>query len=91
MVITIQKTLIFVTGAEKSLNQIRSGTGHGQPGWKTSGQGTPYGMKPGKLGHFREEKNIVMIGIILVCAVVVAGIDTYFGVSHVLNRDETAQ
>lgn len=61
-----------------------------RPDRERSGQGTPSGVKQGKPGRSREEKKIMMIGIILACAVVVAGIGAYFGVSHFLDRDETA-
>ena len=51
-------------------------------------QNVPSGKKPEKSGHSREEKKIIVIGIILACIVVVAGIGAYFGISHFLNKEE---
>ena len=43
------------------------------------------GPQPRKPGRSREEKKIILIGVILACVVVVAGVGAYFGITHFLG------
>ena len=83
--------------------QGRQGGGQNY-GWSGQGQQRPgqdYGRNPGqnagrgsagnsgKPGRSREEKKIIVMGVILACIVLVAGVGAYFAVTHFMKSDSS--
>ncbi len=67
-------------------NWNRDQTGGQNRNWNSSQTGGQNSRRsPGRQGRSREEKKIIVMGIILACIVLVAGVGAYLGVNHFMK------